>query len=85
VSLVDRALDLVEREQRARTEAERRILSNEVSAVRRSIDERVFELFGLSPSEAAVVCDDSFLSSSEDDASDAEPLEKPRQSELTPA
>jgi hypothetical protein len=55
VSLVDKMLALVPKLRAAKSEQERKTLQNAVDATDRQIDELVYELYGLTPEEIALV------------------------------
>ena len=55
VALVDKMLVLVPRLRSAKSETERATLQNAVSATDRAIDALVYELYGLTPEEIALV------------------------------
>jgi len=55
VSLVDKMLLLVPKLRAAKSETERATLANAVAATDRAIDARVYELYGLTAEEIALV------------------------------
>jgi Xaa-Pro aminopeptidase len=55
VELVDKMLALVPKLRAAKSEAERATLQNAVTATDRQIDALVYELYGLTPEEIALV------------------------------
>jgi len=55
VSLVDRMLDLVPKLRKGKSQAERQALQQQVEATDRQIDQLVYQLYGLTPDEIALV------------------------------
>jgi hypothetical protein len=55
VALVDKMLALTPKLRAARTDAERQTLQNAVTATDQQIDALVYELYGLTPEEIALV------------------------------
>ena len=55
VALVDKMLALTPKLRAAKSEQERRTLQNAVTATDRQIDALVYELYGLTPEEIALV------------------------------
>ncbi|MFH1970098.1 MAG: hypothetical protein ABIJ53_07240, partial [Verrucomicrobiota bacterium] len=54
-TLVERTLDLHKRVTAAKTDHERTLLERQISATDREIDQLVYELYGLTASEIAIV------------------------------
>jgi hypothetical protein len=55
VSLVDKMLALTPRLRTAASDSERAVLQNAVTATDRQIDQLIYEFYGLSPEEIALV------------------------------